>query len=144
MLQPYLAEYDYVWLLDEDLSFAGFDYNGFMSVLMLAYSNGPPLIAQPVLYKPGENGTLYYNEQLHSKHCSRKLKDPWFWIDGNRTSTAAALVAFVELQGPILDAAFFDWFLTEVCFTIISIFKLCTTALSDHYSCVYVIVCSSR
>eukprot|EP00953_Heterococcus_sp_UTEX-ZZ885_P026417 14265-Heterococcus_DN1.PRE.1 len=113
MFQPYLADYDYVWLLDEDLSFNGFDYNGFMSVLMLAFSNGPPLIAQPVLYKPGENDTLYYNEQLHSKHCSRKLKDPWFWIDGNRTQTAAALVAFVELQGPILDAAFFDWFLKE-------------------------------
>jgi hypothetical protein len=51
MFKAAAVKYDYLWLLDEDMSFVGFDFDGFRTVLTLGFAGGKPMLAQPVLWR---------------------------------------------------------------------------------------------
>jgi hypothetical protein len=60
MFKNVAAKYEYLWLLDEDMSFVGFDFDGFRTALALGFSAGKPMLAQPVLWRRDANDPSKY------------------------------------------------------------------------------------
>jgi len=84
-------DYDYVWLLDEDISLANFQWDTFFRWHHLSFP--PPIIAQPLIARNSQNKKFLVS------------MDQW---EGH--SYIAAEVTFVEQQAPLMDAGFFRFF----------------------------------
>jgi hypothetical protein len=54
-----------LWLLDEDMSFVGFDFDGFRTVLTLGFAGGKPMLAQPVLWRRDAKDPSKYELIMH-------------------------------------------------------------------------------
>jgi hypothetical protein len=72
-----LSGYDYIWLLDSDVSFDGFDFGSFTAALVAV---GSPLIAQAVMWTPdwSNSGVLAVvfssvTKYLHRKHAANTV-----------------------------------------------------------------------
>ena len=110
------AEYDLIWLLDEDISFRSFDLAGFLLRWMCAFGPaGPPVIAQPTLREgdrfgqawplsddtyrrclTGELGARYGGEEACFLRHTLALRSDW-----------------IEQWAPLMDARFVAWFLKQ-------------------------------
>ena len=99
-LVPDIAkEYKRVWLLDSDMSFLKFDTQNYLNILDCALGGvHPPLVSQPLI----EGSTQQAFRPLNSE----------FWKD---THTVVALnYYYAEIQAPLFDGHFLDWFVTSV------------------------------
>jgi hypothetical protein len=65
MFKAAAVKYDYLWLLDEDMSFVGFDFDGFRTVLTLGFAGGKPMLAQPVLWRRDAKDPSKYELIMH-------------------------------------------------------------------------------
>lgn len=85
------SDYDYVWLPDEDMSFANFSMIDFWDYHL---TSGAPLIAQPTIQQHTQVG--FFNV----------THGPWApcaaWVKAVRTT-------FIEMQTPVFDGRFFAW-----------------------------------
>ena len=90
-----------MWLADDDMSFATFDYTRFWSRLLQGFPHGPPLISQPTI----RQSTQWRHHQVnHNQWLSPVFK--------NHAPSAAAFVAeatYVEQQVPLIDTQFWFW-----------------------------------
>lgn len=87
-----LPAYERVWLLDSDISIVGFNVGDFLKAVDCAFPE-QPLVAQPLIAESTQ---------------SYKYLNANAWIG---TAIIATSTDFVEIQAPLLDALFFDWFL---------------------------------
>ena len=93
-LLPYLQSYEKLWLLDEDISIEGFNFERYFGIWNCAFrqDSPAPCITQPLLIGKelapfGNNGWKIFNDSIIA------VKSAW-----------------IEQQAPILDAQFFSWF----------------------------------
>ena len=93
-LLPYLQSYEKLWLLDEDISIVGFNFERYFGIWNCAFhqDSPAPCITQPLLIGKelapfGINGWKLFNDSIIA------VKSAW-----------------IEQQAPILDAQFFSWF----------------------------------
>ena len=99
-LLPILASYNRVWLLDDDISLESFELSEFLRIWDCAFAPDPaPLITQPLL-SPSSKLYPFLGEAGWKEE---------FKATGTRTLAAGA--GFIEIQAPLMDAAFFSWFL---------------------------------
>eukprot|EP01034_Spumella_vulgaris_P021585 gene21585-27623_t len=99
-LLPFLSHYRRVFLMDEDISLAGFDIRHFTTTWDCAFHPQPaPLIVQPLIAESNQ----YIPFVNSNRWTQREFK--------NVTASAAGLV---EQQVPLFDAQFFDWFVRHV------------------------------
>ena len=122
-LLPYLPSYNRVWLLDEDFTLEGFNFMEYFG-----YWDYPGGLLQHTMITQGlVRGRI--------DHVFLSYTFP-LWAS-QRTNSSTHLVAFptnfIEVQAPILDAAYFKWFLINI--QIPAITTLATTKLDrchDH------------
>jgi hypothetical protein len=93
-LLPYLQSYEKLWLLDEDISIEGFNFERYFGIWNCAFhqDSPAPCITQPLMIGKelapfGNNGWKVFNDSIIA------VKSAW-----------------IEQQAPILDAQFFSWF----------------------------------
>jgi hypothetical protein len=91
VLLPLTGRYKYVWVLDGDLSFRGMDLSWFRKLHQCALPR-PPLVSQPLVFEKTQS--------------YRYLQRP-SW---QNSSILASSVGFIEIQAPLFDALFFEWF----------------------------------
>lgn len=92
LLLNIIRKYEYVWLLDDDLSLEEIDFEALAPIHQCAFAR-PPLVSQPLINVP----TQFY------KYLYRGS-----WTD---QSVLASTVGFIEIQAPLMQAEFFEWFL---------------------------------
>jgi len=96
-LEPLLALYRRVWMLDDDISLVGFSFDKFFRYLDCLFPNGEsPLIAQGLV-----TGHQQHFEYLNAANWSS-------------ASTLATATGFVEQQFPVMDVDFLRWFIHAV------------------------------
>lgn len=101
-LLPLLPRYSRVWLLDDDVSLADVDAKHLGHLWDCAFwPDLPPLVVQP-LVSPSNAGYAYLGVQGWAEQTQ----------GGGRV--LAASTGFIELQAPLMDARFFEWFLRFV------------------------------
>lgn len=101
-LLPLLPRYSRVWLLDDDVSLVGVDARRLGHLWDCAFwPDLPPLVVQP-LVSPSNAGYPYLGVQGWAEQAQR----------GGRV--LAASTGFIELQAPLMEARFFEWFLRFV------------------------------
>ncbi|KAG5175987.1 hypothetical protein JKP88DRAFT_336776 [Tribonema minus] len=135
LLRALLSRYQYVWLLDERLSFETFDFATFTAAHSLGFKEGAAIIAHPAVYS-AQSVTDETAAKL--QHPAHKLNDPNYWrqrqwrrliraeppydsdydfdIDVllQEVEVAAARTAYVSAQAPFINTDFFAFFLDEV------------------------------
>jgi len=95
-----IAQHEYVWLADEDISFRGFALQAYWQRLQLAFgSRGPPVISQPTI---ATSATVEFGDPRGK--WIEFLNTDEFWRD---TGIAAAEVSYTEQQAALVDARFF-------------------------------------
>jgi hypothetical protein len=94
-LLDYVDRYRYVWVLDGDLQFDGFDFLEFFRIHQCAFDHAP-LIAQPLIY-----------EDKDSYHFLSRT----YW---RGSKVLATKLSFLEIQLPFLETQFLDWFILAV------------------------------
>ena len=88
----WVKRYDYVWMVDEDMSFAAnFDYNEFWRRHQHDFPDGPPIVAQPTIRQNGQFYALLNNANTYP--CEVR----------------AAVNTYIEQQVPLFDAKFWAW-----------------------------------
>lgn len=92
-----LASYEYVWLLDDDISLEGSQLPVALQALRCAFSPSPPALVGQLLITGGRQSYSYLNS------------DGW-----TQRRIVAAKSRFIELQAPLVDTGFFLWFLQAV------------------------------
>jgi hypothetical protein len=100
-LLPLLPHYRRVFAIDDDISLSGFDSNRYMLHWDCALRPSP-LITQPLVYESNQHIT-YLNLNAWHKVVGK---------DGRKV--LASEIGFVEQQVPMLDSAFFDWYIRRV------------------------------
>lgn len=98
---PYASKYEWIWLLDSDISFENFDIIRLKNTLQATkkITNGPtPLILQPLC------------KNLHP-YDYRKFSVQEFWQDKEHN---AAYVDFIEQGYAILNAEYFEWLVVNI------------------------------
>ena len=126
-LLPLLPRYQRVWLLDADISLQGFRADRFLLVVDCAFER-PPLVAQPLIAEHTQsykflNAAGWEKAQLDEQGRSGRGAGFLSRIfhsqtaDGDEVANTypknvlATASAFLEIQAPLLDSAFFEWFL---------------------------------
>jgi len=94
-LAPLSFAYDYVWLLDEDISLVGFQFSEFWQFHQ-SFPHGPPMIAQPLIAGNTQISKYMVNAEQWEGH-----------------SYMAAEVTLVEQQAPLLSSEFFRFFVNR-------------------------------
>eukprot|EP01040_Poterioochromonas_malhamensis_P007718 gene7718-8336_t len=100
---PYLSKYQYIFLLDEDISLHNFDIKQYQNIHQCALTSiksPPPIISQPLIHESGN---------IHRYHNYNRWKDLSYLKNILLTETP-----FIEQQAPFLDALFFEWFLRSI------------------------------
>jgi hypothetical protein len=92
-LLPYLPQFQRIFLMDEDISLVGFDFENIMKIWNCAfYPFPPPLVVQPLIAESNQ----------YFKFVGVKA-----WSGMGVLATASGIV---EQQVPMFDATFFEWF----------------------------------
>lgn len=100
-----IRDYERVWLLDNDLSLKAFDMDRFFRAVDNAFGSiggvgaRVPLLMQPLV----AGSTQTYPFLNHDA-----------WRNSNATDLLAVGSHFIEMQLPIIDAAFLQWFINHV------------------------------
>ena len=87
----WIAEYEYVWLIDDDISLVDFNATAFFRRHQRMYPTGPPLVAQPTISAEWPQDMPLVNEGD--------------WPEGAHV----AVTNMVEQQAPIMDTRFWRW-----------------------------------
>ena len=108
-----LPRYQRIWLLDADISLGGFRPDRFLLVAQCAFET-PPLVAQPLIAERTQsykylNADGWKSEQLALE--KKRRGGAAAVATGKPPPVLATASAFVEIQAPLLDAVFFEWFL---------------------------------
>jgi hypothetical protein len=93
LLLPYLPHYEYIWVLDGDMSFEGMNLTTFKAIHQCAFEY-PPYISQALINIPSQ-----FYRYLIKRHWEQK------------GDTLASTVGFIEIQAPFLHARFFEWYI---------------------------------
>ena len=97
-----IEQHEYVWLVDEDISFRGFDLHRYWRRLHTAFAplgRGPPVISQPVI-----NAAAAADFGNPAGKWVEMLNAAAFW---QGSEIAAAESSYVEQQAALVDARFF-------------------------------------
>jgi hypothetical protein len=87
----YLSNYKYIWVLDGDIDLTQLDLKRFAEIIFCSFRR-PPIITQPLIH---ENTQFY--RYLH--------RSSW-----KNSKVIATAVGFIEIQAPIFDTIFLEWF----------------------------------
>ena len=101
--------FDGIWLPDADVAFSADELSAFLVRWACAFEGGAPLIAQPAMH--GDSSRTSRSQQFWHLNYGRE------WQPSGRLAAVRAHAmhtAYVEQQAPILDGAFFAWFVREV------------------------------
>ena len=99
-----LSKYRRIWLLDSDISLQGFNPDRFFRIIECAFEV-QPIIAQPLIKSA--------MKEYGGKPQSYKYLNEQYW-ETDRSSVDAAATSFVEIQAPLLDSKYFQWFITRI------------------------------
>ena len=114
----WLKPYDYVWMVDEDMSFHfSFSYPEFWRRHQEEFPQGPPLVAQPTIRQNTQFWPLLTNAEVYP--CE----------------TRAAVTTYVEQQVPIFDAKFWLWLVPRMDSLKLRQVKLANDWVTDHVWC---------
>lgn len=92
--------YQYIWLLDGDISLEKFQFGTYFRYLLQSFPPGQvPLISQPIVKENSQN-FQFLNEI--------------FWRRNIHKSNVCFVYPYVEQQMPLFDATFFRWYVTYV------------------------------
>lgn len=94
LLLPYLPKYEYAWLLDGDLTFEYMHVPRWKDIHQCAFEH-IPVITQPLIHEQ----TQFYR-YLHAP--------AW-----KNSYALASEVGFIEIQAPLFNARYLEWFLTS-------------------------------
>ena len=94
---------DAVWLLDDDLSFDGFDAARFFALWQCAFASGWPMVAQPLKRRSAGATDWWHVKEESWRLAPRALR-----------RVVAHQCAIVEQQMPLFDASFFRHFVRRV------------------------------
>lgn len=100
-IQYLLSSFTHVWLLDEDISFDGFDVHNFLDIARCSYYPYPsPLVIQPLIAG---------NTQVY-KYLNQRT---WAaYADKFPTQDIRSIgTGFIEIQAPFMHAGYFNWYL---------------------------------
>jgi hypothetical protein len=97
----FLPKYQYLWFLDSDLDLLSLDLRKYQETLHCAFVK-PPLISQPLI---SENTQFY--RYLH--------KSSW-----KNTKALASAVGFIEIQAPLFETTFLEWFILSFIVPLVS------------------------
>ena len=89
---PYAKKYNYVWLLDSDITFEAFEIEKYFSTMRGLPQS--PLLLQPVV------GT---NDRPHTRLNAN-------YYDGKQSKTHIAPSNIIEIMLPMIDSGFLVWF----------------------------------
>jgi hypothetical protein len=95
--RAWIGHYDWVWLVDDDMSFSTFDYAEFWRRHQHGFKRGPPRVSQPPLVDVGKRD---------SGDRAAYLKEQYV---ANRT-TNTFVVDMVEQGCPLIRVDFWMWF----------------------------------
>ena len=123
-LLPLLPRYQRVWLLDADISLQGFRADRFLLVVDCAFER-PPLVAQPLIAEHTQsykflNAAEWEKAQALDEQGKGSRgafsfpsgdADAHVAVNTNPKNVLASASAFLEIQAPLLESAFFEWFL---------------------------------
>ena len=114
----WLEPYDYVWLVDEHMSFHfAFSYPEFWRRHQEEFPQGPPLVAQPTIRQNTQFWPLLTNAEVYP--CE----------------TRAAVTTYVEQQVPIFDAKFWLWLVPRMDSLKLRQVELANDWVTDHVWC---------
>jgi len=101
-----LPKYRRVWLLDSDISLEGFRPEPFFRIIECAFEE-PPIIAQPLITSSSKD--------TGGKAQSYKYLNEQYWkTDRENGQVDATSTSFIEIQAPLMNAAYFEWFITRM------------------------------
>jgi hypothetical protein len=96
-LLPYLMDYNTVWIMDGDISLSSFSFPTFREILNKGFDGKDEiLIAQPLIA-----------ESTQSYKYLNSVK----WRESENSKVLAAKSGFIEIQAPVVDSRFFEWFI---------------------------------
>ena len=107
--------FENIWLLDDDISFRGFNMAAFLSSWLCALGPaGPPMIAQPTLHNGSLSGQPFPQNDLTYELClTGKLGDEYGDSACFLRSALALRSDWLEQWATLLDASFLSWFLNQ-------------------------------
>jgi hypothetical protein len=112
-LLPYIKDYEYVWMIDDDISFEGIHFNKYFDILKSGFLPYPgPLISQAPIY----DNTQRYKYLNNNK-----------WNTTITKNVKIVASKFIEVQSPLINADFFIWFVETVITPMIEVFALLGT-----------------
>lgn len=112
-LLPYIKKYEYLWMVDDDVSFEGIDFNKYFNILKCGfYPNLAPLISQAPIY----DNTQRYKYLNNNK-----------WNTTNTKQVKIVASKFIEVQSPLINVDFFIWFVESIITPMIEVFALLGT-----------------
>jgi len=118
VVTDWIKTYDYVWMVDEDMSFhSGFSYPDFWRRHQEEFPQGPPLVAQPTIRQNTQWEPLLANADVYL--CE----------------TTAAVTTYVEQQVPIFDAKFWLWLVPRMLSLKLKQIELANDWVTDHVWC---------
>lgn len=94
-LQKYIMNYDYVWVMDDDIEVK---YTNLVDMRRILYER-PSLISQPLI----EKGLRFY-----------KYLNKGFWKNESSFADPTITSNFIEMQAPIINSKFLNWFTNVV------------------------------
>ena len=102
-LKPILREYDYIWIVDDDISLLSTDLVLLRHIFLWSMKNNKlPLLTQ----------TLVRNVNLQPKTYS--LLDAATWSSAKIHQQCMIETSFVEIQSPLIDRVFLEYLLSDL------------------------------
>ena len=112
-LLPFISEYEYLWMVDDDISFEGIDFNEYFNILKCGFHPHPaPLVSQAPIY----DNTQRYKYLNNNK-----------WNSTSTKNVKIVASKFVEVQSPVINVDFFIWFIDTAITPMIEMFALLGT-----------------
>lgn len=99
-LLPFLPNYEKVFLMDEDIFLLKTNLQLLLKTWNCAF-NPSPLIVQPLLKDIGPT-----NRKIYQKVNT--------WKKSHYHDIIATAIGFIEIQTPLIDSRFFEWFVSKV------------------------------
>jgi hypothetical protein len=109
------SAFDFVWFLDEDISFQGFNMPQFLQRWRCAFGQaGPPVIAQPTLVNGTRHGQGWpQSHSTYTRCLSRPVRASWSDDPCFLRRTVALRNDWVEQWATLIDARFLAWWFAQ-------------------------------
>ena len=107
---------DAVWIADCDIDFTNFAAARFFHLWACAFPGGSPLVSQPIIRGPGTAPTqLWWPLHAGAWEDNVTFGRPRSYLSRGtqeQLRPVALLTDFVEMQVPLFDGAFLEWFMS--------------------------------